>query len=731
MIFTIIFLLISTGWSVFASGPHGHLKVDGSTIRYDLQGHLAVYEDKIGSETIDSVQSKGFIPTDKVVPNFGFTESAYWVKLAAENETSEKQTLIFQVANHYLDFIDIFVKSDKSPAVEQYRGGARVQFYRRATYDRHPVLQLVFGPGETKTIFLRVKSATPVRVPLVLSVEQAYHHDQQKRYMLLGIFYGVLCFLIIYNIFGWSILKQRAYLYYLLLLIGLGSWQWAYDGLIPLVEIFDQPERLLHLFHLGIPVVFVFNILFLASFIDARARRPILYNILDIFLILAVILAVVWVVDFYLGNFLVMFYGPILAVGLAVVTGLMWVKGEFHARYLFLAQVPFPVLGTFLVLMMVGLVPFNSVGAEAHKFAYLWQGMFLSLALADRYAIMQRSFQRVLEDKVTERSAELVESNEHLRREIVERKRAEEAIARAKREWEETFDTVPDLIAIIDKNHVIQRLNKAMAAKLSLHPRDAVGRNCYEFCHGTTGPPSGCPLARSLSDGAEHSMEVEEPRLGGTFLVSVTPMESKGRMAQTFVHVAHDITERKRFEEQLRNMATTDSLTNIWNRRQFRSLARSELHRIDRYGGELALMMIDLDHFKAINDTYGHAVGDEALKMVAAVGRSSLRALDIFARYGGEEFVLALPQTHMEQAIQVAERFRQTLSQTPVATQSSQLYITVSIGVAVAGPGSDGLDTLLKQADEALYKAKNNGKNRVEIFRDQDYSGSDRHVVCR
>jgi diguanylate cyclase (GGDEF)-like protein len=164
-------------------------------------------------------------------------------------------------------------------------------------------------------------------------------------------------------------------------------------------------------------------------------------------------------------------------------------------------------------------------------------------------------------------------------------------------------------------------------------------------------------------------------------------------------------------------LATTDSLTGIWNRRFFRSLAKRELDRTSRYGGELALMMIDLDHFKGINDTYGHAVGDEALKMVAAIGRATLRRIDIFARYGGEEFVIALPETPLEQAVQVAERLRLTLNETPITTETKPLHITVSIGLTVTGHGPSDLNTLLKQADDALYKAKDNGRNRVEVFR--------------
>jgi diguanylate cyclase (GGDEF)-like protein/PAS domain S-box-containing protein len=692
------------------------LKLNLKTPGYNLAGHLEIYEDETGAADIDSVESKKFVPSNKAVPNFGFTTSAFWIKFAVKNTTSQAQTLFLQIANHYLDFVDIFVKSDRRSAVEHYRGGARVPFDDRTAGERQPLLQLVFGPGETETILLRVKSATPLRVPMVLSTEESYRHDELKRYMLLGLFYGVLGFLIIYNIFGWSILKQRAYFYYILLLVGLAAWQLSYDDLVPHVTIFHQPERLLHLFNSGIGLTFFFNTLFVCSFMDARTKYPILYRVLDVFLALAMIVAVVFTANFYMGNHLLMIYGPSLAWALAITTGLMLYKGESQARYLFLAHVQFPVLGTIQVLMLIGFLPFAFVWAQALKFAYLWQAMFLSLALADRYSIMQRNFQHVLEDKVTERSAELVEANENLHREILERKRGEKAIERAKRDWEETFDTVPDLIAIIDRNHVIQRLNKAMADKLKLHPKDAIGRNCYEFCHGADRPFPGCPLLQSLADGVEHSAEVDEPILGGTFLVSVTPMEGNNHQPNRFVHVARDITERKNFEERLRRLATTDSLTEIWNRRHFELLAKGELERAKRYGGDLALMMIDLDHFKIINDTYGHAVGDEVLQMVATIGRTTLRSIDLFARYGGDEFAVALPETPLERAIQVAERLRQTFCDTPASAETESLYVTASIGITVTDQGSVDFKTLVKQADEALYEAKSNGRNCVKVF---------------
>jgi PAS domain S-box-containing protein len=135
---------------------------------------------------------------------------------------------------------------------------------------------------------------------------------------------------------------------------------------------------------------------------------------------------------------------------------------------------------------------------------------------------------------------------------ITERRRAEEAVRRAKEEWERTFDSVPDMIAILDNEHRIQRVNASMARRLGRTPAECIGLRCHEYVHGTSVPPEFCPHSRTLADRCEHIEEVHEDRLGGSFLVSTTPLcDVQGRMVGS-VHVAHDITRRKEAEDALR-----------------------------------------------------------------------------------------------------------------------------------------------------------------------------------
>ena len=185
-------------------------------------------------------------------------------------------------------------------------------------------------------------------------------------------------------------------------------------------------------------------------------------------------------------------------------------------------------------------------------------------------------------------------------------------------------------------------------------------------------------------------------------------------MANRQLHysIVHDVTEKRRLESKLERMATRDQLTGAYNRHAFFQTARDEIVRAQRFGHPMAVLMFDLDHFKDVNDTYGHATGDEVLRTFALRCRGGLRQSDIFARLGGEEFSAILIETGEKRAMEVAERIRNYASITPIPTESGPLIVTTSVGVASL-TDEDTVTTVLKRADAGLYEAKNSGRNSV------------------
>ncbi len=177
-----------------------------------------------------------------------------------------------------------------------------------------------------------------------------------------------------------------------------------------------------------------------------------------------------------------------------------------------------------------------------------------------------------------------------------------------------------------------------------------------------------------------------------------------------------DITERKNIELELDRNAKLDFLTELFNRRHFIKLANQELQRATRFNHPLSILVMDIDHFKRINDTHGHAAGDNVLKKFAGVCRSAFREIDVIGRMGGEEFAILLPETSRTQVCEAAERVRARIAATEVLLDQGQaIQFTVSIGVASLNSSEDTLDVLLSQADNALYEAKNAGRNQVRF----------------
>lgn len=172
--------------------------------------------------------------------------------------------------------------------------------------------------------------------------------------------------------------------------------------------------------------------------------------------------------------------------------------------------------------------------------------------------------------------------------------------------------------------------------------------------------------------------------------------------------------ELKQAKEEAEKQARTDLLSGLHNRRSFFELGEKELSRSLRFGLAITLVMIDIDHFKHVNDSYGHHAGDEAIKMLAHVLMGNLREFDISARIGGEEFALLLPQTDLDDAIEIAERLRNEIEKTDIMTEEGNFKITISAGVTSLKEKQVTLGDLLSRADQALYKAKRTGRNRVE-----------------
>ncbi len=213
------------------------------------------------------------------------------------------------------------------------------------------------------------------------------------------------------------------------------------------------------------------------------------------------------------------------------------------------------------------------------------------------------------------------------------------------------------------------------------------------------------PLVQ-LRDKGESRVELETP-CGRIVDVRLSAGPAGGHVL-TYV----DVTEHKRLEDQLRRLATTDALTGVYNRRTILEIAEREIARAIRYEKPLAMLMLDIDHFKRVNDTYGHQAGDEVIRNVCNICSSEIRGADFFGRLGGEEFGVILPETAIDPAWHLADRLRDLIAGSVMDEVAEGFRVSVSIGVSQRRP-ADSVEALMQRADAALYAAKRAGRNRV------------------
>ncbi len=294
---------------------------------------------------------------------------------------------------------------------------------------------------------------------------------------------------------------------------------------------------------------------------------------------------------------------------------------------------------------------------------------------------------------------------------ITDRRQVVDTLRQSESRFQKMLSLVPDMISIQDPEMNIVYSNWSGLGEVPEEKR-ILGEKCYRIYRGYDDVCRDCHAISVLHTKKGHQGE-KELRDGRWILLRVAPILDENGNVEFFVEWIRDITESKRAEKALEQLATTDDLTGLWNRRYFMNAAAREIERARRYGQYFSLLTLDVDNFKIINDTCGHAAGDAALQHMAGKLKGSLRQTDILGRIGGEEFSILLPNTLLDDAAFLAERLRSTIEKTPAHYADKEIFFTVSIGLATYHEAVGGVDELLLLADKALYEAKEGGRNRV------------------
>ncbi len=556
-----------------------------STVEYvkDASGRL-----DLAAVTAPSAR---FIPVRGRTVNFGFSNAAYWLHVSFQSLGTEPTTVYLSIAQPTLDDLQLYVL-DRGVLQQTARGGDRTPARLHSFAASHPVFPIRVLPGEHYELYLRVAgNMGALLVPMQFQSAADVEHATRTSLLLNGMFAGLMGGLLIYNLFLYLSLRQRAYLYYVLLvpavylsctgLSGFGGWM-LYPG-----STWPGNQGLLLFAGCG----FLLNMLFARALLETEKIPWVDRLALAAATVaLATALSPWWLPlgrAYQLTAVLIFVMPPTGAlIGLTCLR-----HGHPQARFFLLAKAAVWCAVVCYGLMVAGVIHFNELARQSLTLGVACEALLLALALADRIRALQQAARRA--QSATRR-----------------------ALESRQQELERTVE--------------------------------------------------------------ERTRELDQARRRAEYL------------------------------------ATTDALTGVYNRRGLLPLLQQAIERATAQAAPLSIISFDLDHFKRINDDFGHAEGDRVLCQLITLAHALIHPTDLFGRTGGEEFMLMLAAPR-DRAEQLAEQLRRHL-ETHLKSGPQQRAVTASFGVAALGRRIVTLDALQRAADAALYRAKNQGRNRVEIY---------------
>jgi two-component system, sensor histidine kinase LadS len=624
-------LLIGMLWVTCACVQPGHaekpiFKLGADSGRLALTGGI---EYLIETETLTHLQVAGealasqWRPVSGKSINFGSFHPPTWFRFDLVNASYQDWSWMLEVGWTLLDRVEVRQLNHATGLWSSTQiAGNRVPLEEYTIAHRNYLFPLALPPGEPGTVYIRVDSQNALFLTLdIWQAENFWRHDQH-RILWLGLFFGVLVVMALYNMSLFIFTRDKNYLFYASYGIAVIFYELAATG-VGARYLWDQSLYLREMGYIVFAILsFLTSVIFVRHFLSLRQYGGWVYQLNN------------FLVVFWSGAFVFILFGvfpqttnkaiefvalTIPVAGMA--TGIyLWYKGNTPAKYFTIAFAFLSVGTTLLMLGLTGVIERGPLTEYGQMIGFVLELVLLSVALADR-----------------------------INRERIAREDAQ-------------------MIAL----DLSRKVSKAREEKLMVQ---------------------------------EQMLDVQR-RANEDLELRVLERTNELERAMNNLEFAN---------KELSKMSFTDPLTKVYNRRYFDNILSGEIKRASRTGQPLSVAIVDLDHFKLVNDTHGHLIGDECLRLVAKTLKRNLgRTSDLIARFGGEEFAMILPATSQENAIIVAERARSAVAEINFIHRGRQVDLSVSIGVAGWIPTQNEIaEKLLQQADKALYQAKLQGRNRA------------------
>ncbi len=723
LLLSVLFYIVLSSLVVFGSSEA--IKIVEDIAEYDLTNTILIIEDKDkGLEIEDILNNRHedqFIPYNDSGFSGVISESAFWIKVILSNTTDKAQNMFLEISKPHLGNLQFYRYLD-GQMINEVQTGRHYSFDNREVKHRNFVFEMNLLPQTEEEIFFRVETESYLQFPVKLYKTQSFLEKEYQSQLVFGTYYGIMLVMFLYNLVLLISLKEKTYLYYILYIFGFSMIQLVWDGLafqylwptMPAWDIKANPFFLI--------CTSIFALQFSRSFLRVKEKSRALDRWITYFMLIMTISAIFTLfIPAAITTKLAVFI-----VSIALVTCIIniFIVGNYDRTvYLYSTAWAMLFLGVILNLLAAyRILPINFITLYSPRIGSIAEVVLLSLALVDRFNRIkqekiveekQRVLLKTLHDitKTLTSTHDLEELIQYILKNVAELAKFENGLLILK---QQDSYTIKDALGYMAKELKGRELT-------SLEGEKVFWRIVLENKTTTLADLDmrGFGIDKKIGTLIGIPIAYHKELLGLMILYSFETRKTNELESKIIYDFAGQVgisIQNLRLFNEIKRMAATDDLTGAWNRKHFASIAEGALQEAQRNNRSLSIIMIDIDWFKQINDSYGHMAGDKVLVELVVCLRSTLNEGGCIGRYGGEEFLVLLRDIGIHEAYKIAESMRRAVERMKVyLDEASTVGFTISMGLSTLKKDTKDIWELIDKADQALYISKENGRNLVNI----------------
>lgn len=719
---SVLFIILSNS-VVFGSSEV--VKILEDVAEYDLTSTIMILEDKEKGLKIEDIlnhQHEGqFIPYNKSSFSGIISDSAFWMKVILSNTTDKAQNVFMEISKPHLGNLSFYRYLD-GQVISHVQTGRHYAFQNREVKHRNFVFEMNMLPQTEEEIFFRVETESYLQFPVKLYKTQSFLEKEYRSQLVFGTYYGIMLVMFLYNLVLLISLKERTYLYYILYIFGFSMVQLVWDGLafqylwptMPTWDIRANPFFLI--------CTAIFALQFSRSFLRVKEKNRVLDKWIN-YLILIMTLGAISTL-FIPAAAATKLAALIVSITLITCIINIFIVGNYDRTvYLYSSAWAMLFLGVVLNLLAAyRILPINFITLYSPRIGSIAEVVLLSLALVDR-------FNRIKQEKIVEEKQRVLLKTLHdITKTLTSTHDIEELVQYILKNVAELARYENGLLILKQQDsYIIKDALGYMAHELkakalpSLEGEKVFWRIVLE--NKTTALTdtdlSGFGINRKVGTLMGIPIVYHKELLGLIILYSFQTKkinELENKIINDFAGQVGISIQNLRLFNEIRRMAITDGLTGVWNRKHFAGIAEEALQEAKRSNRRLSIIMIDIDWFKQINDSYGHIAGDRVLVELVSCLRINLDERGSIGRYGGEEFLVLLKDIGIHEAYKIAESMRRSVEKLKICLdEASTVRFTISMGLSTLKQDTKDIWEMIDQADQALYISKEGGRNLVNI----------------